>query len=495
MARLHGDGFDHYGDDESNMLDGEYAEVAGTLSTSIVATGTHSLYCGGLSTIGSFSGTRKVLPSSKDKMGAMGRFYFPQLPANLYSSAIFCFHPSSPNFSQVVVFCDANGALRFVRGETTHTNAEGSLNGGVLIAQSDPIINAASWNHIEVQVYIHDTDGWVRVAVNGVHEFEATGLDTKHNSDNIVSVSQYRPASSPGNGDFYLDDYALYDFNGSSATDTDWCPTTDGTGKATGYIGDLQAALIIPNADTSEADWAKSTGVSGYPLVGKATPNDATYIYSTAAGDLSEFALSDLPAEITYIRGLDIIGRLSKADGGAAMTKFGMKSVASRIDAAERPVTVEATYWRDQSNVDPNTGAATGTLTFTNQPANGETVTIGAKVYTYQTVLTNVDGNVLIGANLTASISNLAAAINGGAGSGTAYAAATVVNTQVTAVANATTLVITAIEAGTGGNAIATTETVANASWGAATMAGGSAGSRWTRASLNAAWMRLTRSV
>jgi hypothetical protein len=80
---------------------------------------------------------------------------------------------------------------------------------------------------------------------------------------------------------------------------------------------------------------------------------------------------------------------------------------------------------------------ATGTLIMdnnSNNAADTETVTINGKVYTFQTVLTNVDGHVLVGANQIASLSNLAAAINLGAGAGTLYAAATVLNPDVTAV-------------------------------------------------------------
>ena len=117
---------------------------------------------------------------------------------------------------------------------------------------------------------------------------------------------------------------------------------------------------------------------------------------------------------------------------------------------------------------------AVGTLTTTGVFSNGETVTIGTKTYTFQTVLTNVDGNVLIGANATASLANLAAAINLGAGSGTVYAAATTANTDVFATSGASTLSLFALSAGTAGNSIATTETATNASFGGATLSGGS---------------------
>jgi hypothetical protein len=121
------------------------------------------------------------------------------------------------------------------------------------------------------------------------------------------------------------------------------------------------------------------------------------------------------------------------------------------------------------------------TLTLTANAGNTETVTIGAKTYTFQTVLTNTDGNVFIGATMSDTLNNLRAAINlDPAVAGTLYAAATVVHPTARAVRGAgNTLVARAKTAGTGGNSLATTETLANGSWGAATMAGGGTNA-WT---------------
>lgn len=121
--------------------------------------------------------------------------------------------------------------------------------------------------------------------------------------------------------------------------------------------------------------------------------------------------------------------------------------------------------------------AATQTLTFSGVATNAQTVTIGGQVYTTQTALTNTANNVLIGANQAATCVNLAAAINAGTGAGTLYGTGTVANASVSAVAVGNTVVLTALTAGTAGNAIATTETQTNASFGAATLAGGLAAS------------------
>lgn len=117
---------------------------------------------------------------------------------------------------------------------------------------------------------------------------------------------------------------------------------------------------------------------------------------------------------------------------------------------------------------------AAGVLTLTGMPLNTETVTIGGKVYTFQAVLTNVDGNVLIGASASESLDNLIAAINLDAGAGTLYAAATTLHPTVAASAGVgDTMVATAKDSGSAGNAIATLETLTNGVWGGGTLAGG----------------------
>ena len=353
--KLWEDGFDHYGTNINHLLDGSYAGIgAGVLSTAHPATGSYGLQIGGSA---NFDGSciRWVLPAAVDKLGVAAHFYFAGLPTDNSSGTIFDFLTATPIHSQIAAVVDSNGAIRFYRGRNYQTL---SGENGTLIAQSNPIIVANANNHIEVQAYIHASAGWVRVAVNGVHRFEATGLNTLFNTDKIVSVGQINGfTGSTGSANFYMDDYYIYDFTGNPAVDTDFCPTTDGSGKATNYIGELQVWPLFPNGDTASAAWQKSTGTTGYTLIDEHDPNDSTYIFSNAAGDLSEFDLDDLPPEITYIRGLGIHARMSKSDAGATMLKLGMKSVAATTDAPERPVTTVPTFWRDAIDVDPNSSA------------------------------------------------------------------------------------------------------------------------------------------
>lgn len=109
--------------------------------------------------------------------------------------------------------------------------------------------------------------------------------------------------------------------------------------------------------------------------------------------------------------------------------------------------------------------AAVGTLTLSSIAVAAATVTIGQRVYTWIGVAAAVAGTVDIGANTADSCANLAAAINGSAGAGTLYGSATSPHPDVTAVAGATTVVITARVAGTGAHVIALSDTMTNGSW------------------------------
>jgi hypothetical protein len=121
----------------------------------------------------------------------------------------------------------------------------------------------------------------------------------------------------------------------------------------------------------------------------------------------------------------------------------------------------------------PSAASATGTFTSTGAFSDGETVTIGGQTYTFTSPFVNAANNIDASGTQAQTHENLRRAINGDGVAGTNYGTGTPVNTNVTAADTPTTNVLTAILAGTGGNAVATTTTCANASFGAATLTGG----------------------
>lgn len=161
---------------------------------------------------------------------------------------------------------------------------------------------------------------------------------------------------------------------------------------------------------------------------------------------------------------------------GQTLTARGSTARLVPADGSFEYQTVNATAPLDDRYLEAALVSATGILTLTANPSNGQTVTLGASTYTFNTVL-GAAGSVLIGVDEETSLENLVAAINGDAGAGTIYGTGTVVNASATAAIapTAAQLTATAITAGTAGNSIASTETLSAGSWTGATLSGGAA--------------------
>lgn len=222
---------------------------------------------------------------------------------------------------------------------------------------------------------------------------------------------------------------------------------------ATAKVGGASGNLIATTAVSGTATWGDATLTGGGPAARTICYLTDNPTSPTRAIVLGMDELNRPTAEITANQEAD------KATGTLTLT-------GNFQDAA-----ATGTLTLTGNAVNP---AATGTLTLLGNLADGNTVTIGTKTYTFQTVLTNIDGNVLIGAFAWDSIDNLISAINLAAGAGTTYAAATTLHPTVTAVAGAgDTLEATAKVLGVSGNSIVTTAVSGAASWGAASLTGG----------------------
>jgi hypothetical protein len=143
------------------------------------------------------------------------------------------------------------------------------------------------------------------------------------------------------------------------------------------------------------------------------------------------------------------------------------------VDALGKWAVVDEITPFDRTFISADFLFATGELTLTANPSDGETVTLGSIVYTFVNTLSSAD-DVLIGSDADESIDNLVAAINGAAGAGTIYGSGTTANTDAGAEnVGGDQMRVTAAAQGTTGNSVTTTETLANGSWTGSTLSGG----------------------
>jgi hypothetical protein len=129
---------------------------------------------------------------------------------------------------------------------------------------------------------------------------------------------------------------------------------------------------------------------------------------------------------------------------------------------------------RDDTFVEAAYLSATGTFELTANALNGSQVVVGAKTYTFNTVLGGAN-SILIGVDRDATVENLIAAVNLGPGIGTVYGLGTTVNADIAAEPLPGAIVrMTAIVPGTAGNSLVFTTTVVGAVIsGAGTLTGG----------------------
>ncbi|MEE9573485.1 MAG: hypothetical protein V3W20_10585 [Candidatus Neomarinimicrobiota bacterium] len=188
----------------------------------------------------------------------------------------------------------------------------------------------------------------------------------------------------------------------------------------------------------------------------------------------------DVNCAIAGMSTSDIVRSLFTTDSnGDLVMRIHFQAAITDIDRCQQPNKrpVDNCLWEDAffNNIGMSASlTAVGILTLSANLSDTETITLGLKTYTAQTVLTDVDGNFLIGATASDTIDNLIAAITLGAGVGVVYATSTTANTQATAAVGAgDTMGASALLPTDEGNSIVTTETSATASWAAATLLGG----------------------
>jgi flagellin len=278
---------------------------------------------------------------------------------------------------------------------------------------------------------------------------------------NITALTQSARNANDGVGELQVADGSL-----AQVTTLLNRAVTLATESATGTVSDSQRTALDAEFTAIKAEIDR---------VGSKTNYNAGQVFT--ANTLNVF-LSDGGASSNSNIGVTtgVLSSNGLSLGGATAATGNLTQTAGSLAVAATDTLTGGTWAATDASV-----AATGTLTAAAGPANGDTVTIGGQVYTFQTTLTAGNGNVWLGANETAALANLAAAVNATAGgAGTAYGAGTVANASVHSTAsNGTTVSLQALLNGTAGNAIAysSTGTIAIT---AGTLANGTAGTAVT---------------
>lgn len=324
-----------YSTDESLMLDGIYAQVEGVLRTDPDGISGGNVLSHDEGSNNSNVPWRFVLPNGAETTAGVAlRFWVSSLP-NL-------------NFlDQIIRFIDlSNNNLAYLTMTTT-----GALSvvvvGGSTYTSTVPNVTAGGWYHIEMK-YTHGTGALCsfEVRVEGVTIAALTQTDVAGTNSSIYQVGSFTNRVNHGY-DAYTKDLAIWTGSGSYNNN---------------FLGSVLVTTLIPSGDIS-LNWQPSSGTTGYQILDNIPPVDSIYIYADNTYPAAYVGtLTDLPTDVTSVKGLITTVRAAKSDGGDGSFQVGLISDAAGTPTtglgADRPITTTPTYWRDVFEIDPDTSAA-----------------------------------------------------------------------------------------------------------------------------------------
>lgn len=328
MTILWAEGFDHYGDDESMMLDGPYAAVNSTLTTAKARTGARSLLLGSANG----NGIRRVWGATKATVGIGAAFWNDALPSSNRARLIYSFRDAT-NTEQIELWLQSTGAIEATTGNPVIR---------VSIGVSTTLVTANAWNHIEAKVHIDSSAGTVEVRLNGVTILNLTGKNTNPTTSGETSqvfsgsVGTYFDA-------VYIDDLYAWDTAGAANND---------------FIGDKKVFTDFPDADTADVAWTPLSGSTRYQMIDENPPDgDTSYDSSDTAGQKMGVTFPDLDAQVTTVVAVVLLHKSKKTDAGDCNVQLHAISGGDTADGTDRPMTTAYSLYQDVFEVDPHTSA------------------------------------------------------------------------------------------------------------------------------------------
>lgn len=336
MALIHADNFSIYGTNPAFMLNGVYAQNDGcTLVTDPdgVSSGHVLQVTANLNT----GGARYILPNLVTALGMGQRLWMPTLPTNTSVTPALSWRDIGNN-ACVTIGCDTTGRLFLSDGEARSGSP-------IRIATTtSPVVTANAWWHIEGKmstVTVSTTTTLTyEVRVEGVTVLSGTYVMAHGSVANYAQV--LIGCDDFTNTPYDWKDFVIWDTTGSLNNN---------------FLGSVLVLNLHTTSDVS-LNWTPSTGTTGYPILSDIPPVDGTYISAAAGIAAYKGGLSDLPTNVTSVKGLITFVRAAKADGGDGSLQNGIISGASTGTGANRPITTAQTYWRDVFETDPATSAA-----------------------------------------------------------------------------------------------------------------------------------------
>lgn len=329
---FHADTFARYGagPDTSLMLNGLWAQVVagGLYGDPDGVTADRTIAFGGGTNQNGYA--RFVCPNLNATSGIANRLWVDALSSD----------PTN-NSAQPMIWWDDLGNKLFDVRFTASGRAQLYQGNTLLGTSTNPVITANAWWHLEAKlVFSVGGTGTFELRREGVPVLTVSGI-TSAAYPYSVGIGALRSGVSGGVAAFYKD-LALWDGTGTYNHD---------------FLGSVVAYDLLTDSDVTLGGWT-STDANGWSVLDNNPPDPAHYLAAAyPVPTACEFTFTDLPANITSVKGLITRVRAAKVDGGDGNLQVSVKHSGFAQTGANRPITVAQTYYQDVFEVDPSTSA------------------------------------------------------------------------------------------------------------------------------------------
>ncbi len=315
------DSFNTYGTNSALMLNGLWSQVNGDIVTD-PSDATRKAF----QTSGNGFNTIQPLANLVATQGMAFRIWAPSLPCNL---RIGWFDDTGVAPRLYFTFT-ASGRVQVYSGDAVGDP------GTLLGASASPAITANAFWHIEAKATFSTTVGTIEIKVEGVTVLSLTGLNTGIAQPYNVGWWNNHAVQT------YIKDFVQWDSSGSYNND---------------FLGSVQVYDLFTNSDVA-LNWAPTGAANGYSILDNVPPDDAKFISAAwPAPSAYEATLTDLPDNISSVKGVILRYRAAKIDGGDGNIQASIKNGSSTQTGANRPITTSQTFYTDVFEVDPATSA------------------------------------------------------------------------------------------------------------------------------------------
>lgn len=252
---------------------------------------------------------------------------------NSGNSNALLFYGDSGATTHITVMRNTTGRIEIRRGTTA----------GTLLATGTTVIPLTQWFYMEASVTISDTVGEVHVRLNGAgsDEVSYTG-DTKNGGTN-TTIDRVAYSTVTGAANVWITDFYICDDTGSAPNNT--------------FLGDVTVRTLSPNGNGNSSQLLGSDGNStdNYLLVDEKPFSSTDYTGSATTGQKDTYALSDLPASVTTVYGVNVNANMLKSDAGAASARMVIRTGSTDYGGSTRALSTGALTYHEFYEQNPNT--------------------------------------------------------------------------------------------------------------------------------------------